>query len=112
MTEYIAWDKDETLLLVNLYIQTNHLQSDKTDSDINQLSYLLREYGKALGRPFDPAYRNFADIQSQLSGLVFLDTDSNYEKPYVTNLQKKIYKMYQQNVVSFMKNVNEARNHY
>lgn len=98
MKRNIKWDREEIILLLDLYLRIRNEKFDKNHPEIEKLIYLLNKRAKKLGLKTTDTYRNNTGIFMKLMNLRALDSDYQGEglKNY-SKLDKEMWNMYKDN---------------
>lgn len=108
------WDREEELLLVDLYFRllANNIALQKADSQISDLSKLLNRRAMLLKMDVSDTFRNVKGIKMKLGNIQFVDTFGKYGLSAVSQMDKEYVNKYKNNYSQFAKDTNAVKDKY
>lgn len=108
----MKWEKEEEILLVDLYYQISDLSMEERKFRIKNLSFLLRKRAIILEVNIDDAFRNITGINMKLQNIAFIDTEGKFGLSSYSKIDVETVELFKTNRFEFDKILIEVRNKY
>lgn len=108
MAVRVPWDEEETVLLIDAYLQVE-AERLPTKKAVSTLSYQLRQRAKQAGIEIDDVFRNENGIKMRLDEIQYLMTDGKSGLSNTSALFKRMVHLYQTDSKQFHNMLIKAR---
>ena len=102
------WDQYEVALLVDTYVRIKDASQETYLQTVEELSSLLRQYGRQQRITVDDTYRNINGIKMRLQNIRFLFSNGRVGLSAYSKLDQDIVAIYQNDKEQFYKLLKDA----